>query len=136
MSPVGSTHQLEEAVADSILTSTSPTVLLHAGHFSLDGGAGDAADDHLSGDVSGRPGVKGFVRFARWTWELACRVARRATDRGKRVELAVLVNDWQFLRSSRESRREGERHAAILRDAYYSKIPTIPSFHREMLERH
>lgn len=128
--------ELEEAVIERILASDCPSVVLHAGHFSLDASGGGNAGDHLSEDVSERPSLSGIVSFARWTWDLGCRVAKRASTRGKHVALTVLVNDWQFLRSPDIPRRAGERQAAALRDAYYAEVPTLPTYYKTVMERH
>lgn len=126
---------LESAVLARVRESPCSSILLHAGHFALDG-AGEIAQDRLSAEVNRTRGTSDFVMFARRTWELGCRVAKAATRWGKVVQLAVLVNDWQFLQPAGRRRRALEKMKAKMRADYYRAVPTLPEFHQATLREH
>jgi len=104
--------------------------IICAGHFML---AMDAAKEnlipalfHSAGDFA-QPSIRTFAGlFPEYTWDLGCKLFSQLRENDKRVQLSLLVNDWQMVPADpdREEsapnkyREEFYKHFSGLPDAY------------------
>jgi hypothetical protein len=107
-------------------------VALLAGHFALFS-AGSEARDLL--DDNGLTGpMAEMVAFTQCTWRAACEAA---ADLGKRApQLVVLTDDIQFIRPAVGNKATAEKLAAALAVNYLEQNPSLPPFHRRLLDEH
>lgn len=105
--------------------------VIHAGHYVL-----SSAGSQLIEQIEARGGMGEFSAFTRFSWRLGCRLVALAKERGQALQLMVLVNDWQFVQSPTEARRDSERTAAKMRDQYFAARRSLPDYHLRMLHEH
>ena len=124
---------LREYLEQAILADGKKPCLVHGGHFFL------IHHDTFT-NIDGMPDVEyEFVNrsraFTRYTWHLACQIARNCNRKDRGVMLAVLVNDWQFIHINGTQTKRGHRHriADKIREAFYDRVPTIPETHTRIM---